>query len=143
MGSKISRWITWTSHKKLSKEICCIKWDWWNLGGLFSWNCKLKCSKWNDKVKYLLTVIDVFSKYGWIKPLKDKKTESVSKAFVEIFKTSKRKPKMIWSDKDSEFISNHFKEFLRVKVSSYVTLRKKGNQVLVRDGIRQWKIGCG
>lgn len=75
---------------------------------------------------------------GLIKPLKDKKTESVnSKAFVEIFKTSKRKPKMIWSDKGSEFISNHYKEFLRVKVSSYVTLRKKKNQVLVRDGIRQ------
>ena len=74
-----------------------------------------KFSKWNDKVKYLLTVIDVFSKYGWIKPLKDKKTESVSEAFGEIFKTSKRKPKMIWSDKGSEFISNHFKEFFESK----------------------------
>ena len=31
-------------------------------------------------------VIDVFSKYGWIAALKDKKTESVSKAFNEIFK---------------------------------------------------------
>ena len=82
-------------------------------------------------------VLDVFSKYGWIKALKDKKTERVSKAFGEIFKTSKRKPKMIWSDKGSEFISNHFKEFLRVKVSSHVTLRKEKNQVLVRDGIRQ------
>ena len=96
-----------------------------------------KISKWNDKVKYLQTVIDVFRKYGWIKPLKHRKTESVSKAFGEIFKTSKRKPKMIWSDKGSEFISNHFKEFLRVKVSSHVTLRKEKNQVLVRDGIRQ------
>ena len=67
---------------------------------------------------------------GLIKPLKDKKTESVSKAFDEIFKTSKRKPKMIWSDKGSEFISNHFKEFLRVKVSSYVTLRKRWNKTM-------------
>ena len=31
-------------------------------------------------------VIDVFNKYGWIKPLKNKKTESISKAFNEIFK---------------------------------------------------------
>ena len=54
-------------------------------------------SKWNKGVKYLLMVIDVFSKYGWIKPLKDKKTESVSKAFDEIFK-SKLKPKMLWTD---------------------------------------------
>ena len=44
-------------------------------------------SKWNKGVKYLLTVIDVFSKYGWIVALKDKKTESVSLAFDE---TSKR-----------------------------------------------------
>ena len=56
-----------------------------------------KFSKWNKGVKYLLMVIEVFSKYGWIKPLKDKKTESVSKAFDEIFK-SKRKPKMLWTD---------------------------------------------
>ena len=32
-----------------------------------------KFSKWNKGIKYLLMVIDVFSKYGWIKPLKDKK----------------------------------------------------------------------
>ena len=58
-------------------------------------------SKWNKGVKYLLMVIDVFSKYGWIKPLKDKKTESVSLAFDEIFKKSKRKPTMLWTDKGS------------------------------------------
>ena len=46
-----------------------------------------KFSKWNEGVKYLPMVIDVFRKYGWIKPLKDKKTESVSKAFDEIFKS--------------------------------------------------------
>ena len=56
-------------------------------------------------------VIDVFSKYGWIVPLKDKKTESVSSAFDEIFKKNKRKPEMLWTDKGSEFVSKHFKEF--------------------------------
>ena len=74
-----------------------------------------KFSKWNKGAKYLLMVIDVFSKYGWIKPLKDKKTESVSLAFDEIFKKAKRKPVMLWTDKGSEFISKHFKEFLKKK----------------------------
>ena len=72
-----------------------------------------KYSKWNKGIKYLLTVIDVFSKYGWIVPLKDKKTESVSLAFDRIFKKSKRKPEKLWTDKGSEFISKHFKEFLK------------------------------
>ena len=61
-------------------------------------------------MKYLLTVIDVFSKYGWIVPLKDKKTESGSLAFELIFEKSKRKPEKLWTDKGNEFISKHFKE---------------------------------
>ena len=40
-----------------------------------------KLSKWNKGFKYLLMVIDIFSKYGWIVALKNKKTESVSLAF--------------------------------------------------------------
>ena len=72
-----------------------------------------KYSKWNKGIKYLLMVIDVFSKYGWIVPLKDKRTESVSLAFDTLFKKSKRKPEMLWTDKGSEFISKHFKEFLK------------------------------
>ena len=101
-----------------------------------------KLSRWNKGIKYLLMVIGVFSKYGWIKPLKDKKTETVSKAFDEIFR-SKRKPQILWTDKGSEFISKHFKEFLKEKESSYITLKMKRNQVLLRDGIKQCKTECG
>lgn len=82
-----------------------------------------KFSKWNDGVKYLLMVIDVFGKYVWIKPLKDKKTETVTKTFDETFKTSKRKPKMLWTDKGFE--------------SNYIALRLKRYQELLRDGIEQ------
>ena len=46
-----------------------------------------KFSKWNEGVKYILMVIDVFSKYGWIRPLKDKKGQSVADAFKSIFDT--------------------------------------------------------
>ena len=44
-------------------------------------------SKWNKGIRYLLMVIDVFSKYGWIRELKDKKTETVTKAFGDILKS--------------------------------------------------------
>ena len=87
-----------------------------------------KFSKWNKGIKYLLMVIDVFSKYGWIKPYK--KTESVSKAFHEIFEKSKRKPSMLWTDKGSEFISKHFKEFLKKeKIKLYHTENEEKSSV--------------
>ena len=44
------------------------------------------------KVKYLLCVIDVFTKYAWVKPLKDKKFKTVLNAFIEILNESNRKP---------------------------------------------------
>ena len=84
-----------------------------------------KYSKWNKGMKYLLMVTDVFSKYGWIAALKDKKTESVSSAFDTIFKKSKRKPEKLWTYKGSEFISKHFKEFLK---KNYITLYHTENE---------------
>ena len=104
-----------------------------------------KFSKWNKGIKYLLMIIDVFSKYGWIAPLKDKKTESVSKAFNEIFKKSKRKPSMLWTDKGSEFISKHFKEFLKKeKIKLYHTKNEEKSSVVERWNRtmknRMWKM---
>ena len=92
-----------------------------------------KFSKWNRGIKYLLMVIDVCSKYGWIAALKDKKTESVSKAFNEIFEKSKRKPSMLWTDKGSEFVSKHFKEFLKKeKITLYHTENEEKSSVVER-----------
>ena len=62
-----------------------------------------KLSKWNKGYKYLLMVLDLFSKYGWIVPLKTKTGLEVSKAFESIFKKCKGKaqgkPKKLWVDK--------------------------------------------
>ena len=59
-------------------------------------------SKFNRGVKYLLAVIDIFSKYGWLIPLKDKTGKSVASALKTIFK-EKKKPEKIWVDKGKEF----------------------------------------
>ena len=91
-----------------------------------------KFSKWNKGIKYLLMVIDVFSKYGWIRGLKDKKTETVSEAFDDIFERG-RQPKMLWSDKGSEFISKHFKDFLKKKdIKLYHTENEEKSSVVER-----------
>ena len=92
-----------------------------------------KYSKWNKGAKYLLTVIDVFSKYCWIVALKDKKTESVSFEFDRIFKKSKRKPEKLLTDKGSEFISKHFKEFLKKNnIKLYHTENEEKSSIVER-----------
>ena len=68
-------------------------------------------SKWNKGYRYLLMVIDVFSKYGWIEPLKDKKGETVTEAFKKIFKEG-RKPKYPWTDKGKVYYNRNMKELL-------------------------------
>lgn len=62
-----------------------------------------KLSKWNKGYKYLLMVLDLFSKYGWIVPLKTKTGLEVSKAFESILK--KNKPKKLWVDKGKNIIT--------------------------------------
>ena len=64
-------------------------------------------SKFNRGVKYLLAVIDVFSKYGWLIPLKDKTGKSVASVLKDLFK--ERKPEKMWVDKGKEFYNKDVK----------------------------------
>ena len=70
-------------------------------------------SKFNKGIKYLLCVIDLFSKYAFVVPLKDKKGISIDNAFQSVLNKSKRKPNKIWVDKGSEFYSASFKNWLQ------------------------------
>ena len=63
----------------------------------------IKYSKQNKNYKYILTVIDFFSKYIWCYALKSKKSIEIINSFKDIFKRSKKKPKFIQSDEGSEF----------------------------------------
>ena len=68
----------------------------------------------NDGYKYLLVVIDIFSRYGWVQPLKDKSSNEVVKAFDKIL-TEGRKPKHLCTDAGREFTNNSFQEYLNVR----------------------------
>ena len=70
-------------------------------------------SKFNKGFRFLLCVIDVFSKYVWVVPLKDKKGVNITNAFQKILKESDRKPNKIWVDKGSEFYNSPFKTWLK------------------------------
>ena len=56
-------------------------------------------SKFNKGFRFLLCVIDIFSKYTWVVPLKYKKGISIINAFKKVLDKSERKPNKIWVDK--------------------------------------------
>ena len=60
-------------------------------------------SRHNKGMRYLLCVTDLFTKYAWVVPLKDKKGVTIVNAFQSILNSSKRKPNRIWVDQGSEF----------------------------------------
>ena len=77
-------------------------------------------SKWNKGYKYLLMVIDVFSKHGWIVPLKNKQGETVKKHFNASLKMVENLG--FWTDKGAEFYNKHVKELLgKTKIALYST----------------------
>ena len=71
-------------------------------------------SKYNKGIKYLLTCIDVFSKFAWVVPLKNKQGLSLRKAMATIFRTGRR-PIKLQTDKGSEFYNRHVKDLLKDK----------------------------
>ena len=77
-------------------------------------------------------VLDVFSKYGWIVPLKDKKGETVAEALKIILKEG-RKPEYLWTDKGKEYYNKHVKEVLdKNKITLYSTENEEKSSVCER-----------
>ena len=69
-------------------------------------------SKYNKGIRYLLCATNLFSKYAFVIPLKDKKRTTIVNAFQSILDSSKRKPNKIWVDQGSEFNKKFFKKCL-------------------------------
>ena len=67
-------------------------------------------SKDNNGIKYLLTVIDIFSKFVWIIPLKRKTGQGVANAFSRILK--ERRPSQMWVDKGREFYNKDIQKLV-------------------------------
>ena len=95
--------------------------------------------KCNKGVIFLLCVIDIFSKYAWVVPLKDKKGISIVKAFQIILKQSNIKPNKKWVDKGSEFYNAYFKKWLRDNDVVMYSTHNEGKSVVAERFIRTLK----
>ena len=66
----------------------------------------------NRGCRYVLVVIDNFSKFGWTIPLKNKNAQTIKDSFENILINSKRSPNLIETDRGKEFYNNIFQDFL-------------------------------
>ena len=96
-------------------------------------------SKYNKGIRFLLCVIDIFSKYARVVPLKDKKVVSIATAFQSILKQSNRKPNKIWVDKGSEFYNASSKKWLQDNDIVMYSTHNEGKSVVAERFIRTLK----
>ena len=96
-------------------------------------------SRKNKGIKYLLCAIDLYSKYVFVIPLKDKKGISIVNAFNKIIKQSNRKPNKIWVDQGGEFYNNVFEKWLSDNDINMYSTYNEGKSVVAEIFIRTLK----
>ena len=95
--------------------------------------------KFNKGFRFLLRVIDIFSKYVWVAPLKHKQVASIVTTFQSILKDFNRKPNKIWVDKGSEFYNNFFKKWIQDNDIAMYSTHNEGTSVVAERFIRTFK----
>ena len=93
-------------------------------------------SRKNKGIKYLLCAIDLYSKYAFVIPLKDKKGISIVNEFNKIIKQSGRKPNKIWVHQGGEFYNNVFKKCLSDNDVIMYSTYNEGKSVVAERFIR-------
>jgi len=92
----------------------------------------------NDGVKYLLAIVDIFSKHGWMVPLKQKTGAAISAAFQSIFNGG-RMPRKMWVDKGKEFYNKDVKLLLESKSCSLYSTKNEQKSCVVEKSNRTMK----
>ena len=96
-------------------------------------------NKVNKGFRLLLCVIDIYRKYAWVVPLKDKKGVSIVNAFQSILKKSNRKPNKMWVDKGSELYNRSMKSWLQKNNIEMYSAHNEGKSVVAERFIRTIK----
>lgn len=118
--SEVVRWLesqdAYTLHRPIRRKFPRLHYSVTNIDDL--WEADLielrNLKSYNDGYSYLLTIIDVLSKYAWVEPLRDKTGVGVMKAFQRVLLRSEgRVPVYLQTDKGKEFIARPMQEFLK------------------------------
>ena len=89
-------------------------------------------SKFNKGIRFLLCVIDIFSKY----PLKEKKAITITNAFEKILEESNRKTNKIWVDKGSKFYNKSMESWLEKSDTEMYSIHNEEKAVIAERLIR-------
>ena len=108
-----------------------------NIWGADLEDMQLIC-KFNKEIRFLLCVIDIYSKYAWGIPLKDKKGITATNFFQKL-NESNHKPNKIWVDKVSEFYNRSIKSFLQNNDIEMHSPHNEGKYVIAEGFIRTFK----
>ena len=98
-------------------------------------------AKTNKGYRYILMIIDVFSKYGWAIPLKRKTGSEMVEAFTQLWDSGEKPPRFLWTDKGREFDNVQMKALLKKRnVHLYWTENEEKSSIVERWNrtIKQW-----
>lgn len=132
--NKIKQWLreqdVYTLHKDLKRKF--IRRKIITSGVDVQWGADLasvsNTAKFNDGTNYLLVVVDFFSKYLFVEPLKTKRAQDVLRGFDKIFRHG-RKPHIIETDKGGEFYNKLLKSKLQKLDVNYFTAQNENIKV--------------
>ena len=108
--------LAYTLHKPVRRRFPTLKVQVWGIDN--QWVADLvevqRLAKHNRGTRYLLTVLDVFSKYAWVEPLKDKTGRSPAQAWERVLKRAHpRRPRQLQTDQGKEFYNRLFQQVLK------------------------------
>ena len=111
---------TYTLHKPITKKFPRRKTFAKGIDDLFQADLA-DMTSYNDGHSYILTCIDVFSRYAFAVPIKDKRGSTVAAAFEKIF--AERVPNMLQTDRGTEFLNVQVQGvFRKYKIHHYFSL---------------------
>ena len=147
----VQEWLrgesTYTLHKPIRRRFKRRKTI---VGGIdYQWQADLAdmqhLAKQNNNKKYLLCVIDVFSKFSWVIPIQNKMGKTLIEAFQSIVRKSKRKPLSLQTDKGTEFKNKLFQQYLKKNQIHFFTTENPETKASVVERFqrtlktRMWK----